>query len=142
LTRKPVIVRRVFGCAVIVALFLGLYGAPIARAQTGPSPSPAATPIPTPPALVTVFVSYCWCPDVAKMVPSEVTVSQGERLVVTNDLSAEAVLADELGRVVAVIAPGASAPLQLPGPGTYVYVLVSPQSPNPPVLTVQVQARS
>jgi hypothetical protein len=141
LTHKPVIVRRVLGCGVVVALFLGLYGAPIVWAQAGPSPAPAAAPFPTPtpPGLVTIVISYCWCPDVAKMVPSEVTVSQGELVVVRNDLSAEAVLADRQGQVAAMIAPGASAPLQPPGPGTYVYVLVSPQSPNPPVLTVHVQ---
>jgi hypothetical protein len=119
---------------VIVALFLGLYGAPIARAQTGSSPAPLPTP-----ALVTVLISYCWCPDVAEVVPRDVAVSQGELVVVTNALSVEAVLANQQGQVVAMIAPGASGQLQLPGPGTYVYVLVSPQSPRPPTLTVHVR---
>jgi hypothetical protein len=141
MTRKPVIVRRVLGWGVVVGLFLTLYGAPTAGAQTGVSPAAVAAPTTTPPPYVNVVVSYCWCPDVAKMVPSDVTVAQqlGEQVIIVNQLSEEADLIDQQGAVAARVAPGASAPLQLPGPGTYRYVLVSPPSPNPAVLTVHAQ---
>ena len=125
------LIGRMLCCGLLAVVLSGLHGSSPARADGPCGRVPCSGPI--------VQISYCWCPELGKFDPEQVAVDPAAPVVlVANGLREEAVLTDATGRVVLRIPGGAQAPLRLPGPGTYAYMLAAPPSPETPPLIVRV----
>jgi hypothetical protein len=142
----PSIVRRSLGCLALVALFSALGGPPGGHlgGVRSASASGPCDPNPTPCVLIAVNLNPnppCDCPwtfDPSSIVVDPATQYQ---LGLANQLTTTAVVTGPAGNVVAVLQPGATATLRVPGPGSYQFSLTRPTSPGglPPSLVAKAQ---
>jgi hypothetical protein len=90
-----------------------------------------------PPIIQIVVCDWCnpvqlvFSPDQIDVYPAE-----GDIFETDNHSRSDVAIVDATGRLVADIGPGGSGRIEVPGAGTYQYLIASPRSATPSVLTV------